>query len=187
MEYDPEQAWGDTIQQVGGPVADALKAFAENSQSSPLDWTDSPAFTTLSNQFLNSYDRGPFWTPSAQDLRNELQREQTAPAKLRKKLPNLAAEAEGFLIRMEDNAEAAETRVQLLAAQRPLLRTGLGRKKGESSIRGIAKPPFESDVANYLGVFASTYSDTLDTERKYMHGGRLMLLTAVVGSGPVDK
>jgi hyaluronoglucosaminidase len=187
MEYDPEQAWEDTIRQVGGPVADALKAFAENSRSSPLDWTESPVFTTLSNQFLNSYDRGPFWTSSADDLRNELQREQTAPAQLRKELPNLAAEVEGFLIRMEDNAEAAEAGVQLLAAQRPLLRARLKREKGEFSIRGIAKPPSESDVADYLGGFASAYSDTLDSKRKYMHGTRLILIRAIINENKIDE
>ena len=187
MEYDPEQAWEDTIRQVGGPIADALKAFAENSRSSPLDWTESPVFTTLSNQFLNSYDRGPFWISSAEDLRNELRREQTAPAQLRKELPNLAAEVEGFLIRMEDNAEAAEAGVRLLAAQRPLLRAKLKREKGEFSIRGIAKPPSESDVADYLGGFASAYSDTLDSKRKYMHGTRLILIRAVINENKIDE
>jgi hyaluronoglucosaminidase len=53
--YDPQQSWDRGLRHLGGDAYPALKVFAENNLSSPLDGTESPVLSPLIRSFQDAY------------------------------------------------------------------------------------------------------------------------------------
>lgn len=117
--YKAEESWQRSIRSFGGSAADALKVFAENHHSSPLQVKESLALSPLMDQLWTVYESGdPAGAATA--LMEEFVKVQGAPAQLRSRLNNAGfiAETAAYLNKLELYGEAGAEAVRMLLAQK---------------------------------------------------------------------
>ncbi|WP_171016668.1 beta-N-acetylglucosaminidase domain-containing protein [Pseudalkalibacillus caeni] len=117
--YDPKSSWDLSIERFGGNAADALRVFAENNYSSPINSTNGLTIKPLIEMFWKDFESDAF-EKSATELLAEFKRVQTAPDILREELANqnFLEETEPYLNKMELYGKAGELAVKLLEAQK---------------------------------------------------------------------
>jgi beta-N-acetylglucosaminidase-like protein len=139
--FDARASWLRAVRDLGGAQADALRAFAETSYSTHLDYgTEAPTFVAADGRLLADYAAGGRWPEARADLDAELRRVDGAEAALRR-VPSLApfvTEAAPFLSAARVAAGTGRVASALLAAERPAL--GVARAAG-GGFAGRATPP----------------------------------------------
>jgi hypothetical protein len=140
--YDADASWKQAIAQLGGSSARWLGVLAENTRSSPISQMESTVFESLAARFLHAY-KGPSWSSPAKDLATELAAEQETPARLAAAHWNaeFRSEAAPFLARLQLNAEAAQSALAVLEAERPHLSVQITTNSDGSTVKGSATPP----------------------------------------------
>ncbi|WP_404452120.1 beta-N-acetylglucosaminidase domain-containing protein [Virgibacillus necropolis] len=116
--YDPNESWERSIESFGGEAADALKTFAENNYSSPINGNESLSLKPLIKEFSNSYASGDT-EEIAQELIGEFGKLEDAPDKLRNTLDNqnFLDEVAPYLEKLELYGKAGKAAVNMLKAQ----------------------------------------------------------------------
>jgi len=140
--YNAGASWKRTIAQVGGRSARWLGILADNTRSSPISQTESTTFESLAEEFLVAY-KGPSWPGAAKDLAAELAAEQETPARLAAAHwnPEFMSEAAPFLAKLQLNAEAGQSSLAVLEAERPHLSVQMTSNSDGSTVKGSATPP----------------------------------------------
>jgi hypothetical protein len=154
--YNADASWKEAIAQVGGGSARWLEVLAENTRSSPISQTESTVFESLAATFLDAY-QGPSWSNSAKDLATELAAEEETPARLAAAHWNaeFRSEAAPFLARLRLNAEAGQSALAVLQAERPRLSLHITTNSDGSTAKGSATPPDLARLAVLQKRFAS--------------------------------
>ncbi|MGW3117092.1 beta-N-acetylglucosaminidase domain-containing protein [Streptomyces sp. NPDC001107] len=119
--YDPHAAFLASVRDLAGPsAADALRIFAENSYSSPLDATESPTLTKLIAAFRKAYDDDNGLDRAAAALTAYFTAMAATPTDLRTHLPNSAflKETSAWLDKLGRYGSAGRTAVALLLADK---------------------------------------------------------------------
>ncbi|WP_172840485.1 beta-N-acetylglucosaminidase domain-containing protein [Virgibacillus phasianinus] len=116
--YNPRESWERSIASFGGDAADALKTFAENSYSSPINNKESLTLTPLINDFWEAYEEDNA-EQAANQLIAEFEEMQQVPEKLQQKMENkkFLTEAEPYLKKLALYGEAGAAAVNYLMAQ----------------------------------------------------------------------
>jgi hypothetical protein len=139
--FDARASWLRAVRSLGGPEADALRAFAEANYSTHLDYgTEAPTFVAANGRLLADYAAGGRWPEARADLDAELRRVDGAETALRR-APSLApfvSEAAPFLSAARVAAGTGRVAAALLAAERPAL--SVARVAG-GAFAGVATPP----------------------------------------------
>jgi hyaluronoglucosaminidase len=140
--YNANASWKRAIAQVGGRSARWLGKLAENTRSSAISQTESTAFESLAEEFLVAY-KGPSWSSAARNLAAELASEQETPTQLAAAHWNaeFRSEAAPFLTRLQLNAEAGQSALAVLEAERPHLSVRMTANSKGSTLKGTATPP----------------------------------------------
>ncbi|WP_243646995.1 beta-N-acetylhexosaminidase family protein [Scopulibacillus darangshiensis] len=117
--YDPKDSWERSIQSFGGDAAEALKDFAENSYSSPINSKESLTLTPLIKAFLTAYKTDEA-DQAAQNLIAEFEHLQTVPGSLRNKMDNdqFLQEVDPYLNKLEIYSKAGVAAVKALMAKK---------------------------------------------------------------------
>jgi len=189
--YAPETAWRASISDLAGgdpALTDAVAALAENSRSSTLDRTESPAFTAGRDAFLAAFDGGPFWPAPGDALSAETAREQRAPAAVRAGLPDLAADAGAWLDRLGANATTSDQATAVLAAIRPSLAAATAAAApGFVHVSGRAAPPSPAAAGAAVAALGADQTRSF-ADWHAVHGDRLGqdLNTLYVNENRVD-
>jgi hypothetical protein len=179
VNYKPEESWRNAISEMANGDAileGALLVFCENSRSSTLNRTESPAFVAASEGLLTAIDAGPFWTDARDTMIMEWVRENAAPAKLRASLPDFLSEASGFIDRLEANVEVIGWGMMLLLAQKPALEAKIVNNSGFFTVEGKASAPSAQSVMTLLEQMQQAQSATMPMLQS-MHGDRGMFDT----------
>lgn len=117
--YDPQQSWDRGLQQLGGNAYPALKAFAENNLSSPLDGTESPVLSPLISSLQNAYAHGTDISGPAAQLRGAFGQLAAAPGQIQSGLQNqlFLTEAKPWLVKLGSYGNAGIAATDALTAQ----------------------------------------------------------------------
>lgn len=107
------------LSDLGGRAAPALRIFAENNYSSPLNSTESPTLTPLIKAFTKALDSGDGLTAAARKLRAYFTSMAAAPGELRAHLGNsgFLEETSAWLDKLGAYGTAGDTAVRLMVAQ----------------------------------------------------------------------
>jgi hypothetical protein len=170
LTYNADASWKRAIAQVGGSSARWLGILAQNTRSSPISQTESTPFESLAERFLVAYG-GPSWSSAANNLGAELAAEQETPARLAATHWNaeFLSEAAPFLARLQLNAEAGQSALALLAAERPHLSVQTTTNSKGTTVRGMATPPDLAAVAVLQQRFAALTAQ-VSTNPYNVHG-----------------
>jgi hyaluronoglucosaminidase len=139
--FSARASWLRAVRELGGEQAGALRAFAETSYSTHLDYlTEAPTFVALAGRMLSAYTLGGRWPAARTVLDAELDRVDRAEAGLRRAaaLAPFVAEAEPFLAQSRVAAGTGRVAAALLAAERPSLEVA---RAADGSFVGRAAPP----------------------------------------------
>src|SRR4051812_9034133 len=139
--FDARASWLRAVRELGGAQAGALRAFAETSYSTHLDYaTEAPTFVALGGRLLDAYGAGGRWPERRAELDAELTRVDGAEGALRRAaaLAPFVAEAGPFLAAARVAAGTGRAASALLAAERPALSAERATGGG---FRGRAAPP----------------------------------------------
>ncbi|WP_326760177.1 beta-N-acetylglucosaminidase domain-containing protein [Streptomyces phaeochromogenes] len=117
--YDPRASFLASVADLGGRAAPALRIFAENNYSSPLNSTESPTLTPLIKSFTKALDSGDGLTAAARKLRAYFTSMAAAPGELRAHLGNsgFLKETSAWLDKLGAYGTAGDTAVRLMVAQ----------------------------------------------------------------------
>ncbi|WP_405568232.1 beta-N-acetylglucosaminidase domain-containing protein [Streptomyces phaeochromogenes] len=117
--YDPRASFLASVADLGGRAAPALRIFAENNYSSPLNSTESPTLTPLIKAFTKALDSGDGLTVAARKLRAYFTSMAAAPGELRAHLGNsgFLEETSAWLDKLGAYGTAGDTAVRLMVAQ----------------------------------------------------------------------
>ncbi|MET7281199.1 beta-N-acetylglucosaminidase domain-containing protein [Kribbella sp. NPDC005582] len=117
--YDPQAAWTRMLTELGGPVADALRRYAEVNTGSALTSDPSARLSPLVRAFIDAYRAGRDLTAPAAALTAYLDRLAAAPAELRASLGNVSfvSDSEPWLARTERRSRAGIAAVRALQAK----------------------------------------------------------------------
>ncbi|MCX5605222.1 beta-N-acetylglucosaminidase domain-containing protein [Streptomyces phaeochromogenes] len=117
--YDPRASFLASVADLGGRAAPALRIFAENNYSSPLNSTESPTLTPLIKAFTKALDSGDGLTAAARKLRAYFTSMAAAPGELRAHLGNsgFLKETSAWLDKLGAYGTAGDTAVRLMVAQ----------------------------------------------------------------------
>ncbi|WP_171643055.1 beta-N-acetylglucosaminidase domain-containing protein [Paenibacillus phytorum] len=118
--YDPDKAWQLSIKRFGGAAVNALKIFAENHYSSPLNAKESLTLKPLIDTLWSAFTSGGTITDAANQLVAEFTKLQQAPAILRSTLSNanFIAETNNYLNKDELYGKAGVEAAQMLLSQK---------------------------------------------------------------------
>jgi hyaluronoglucosaminidase len=118
--YNPEESWKRSIQSFGGDGADALKTFAENTYSSPINKTESLTLTPLIDGFWKAYVSYKNLDQAASNLIGEFKKMQQVPATLQQKMKNdnFLQEIKPYNEKLRLYGEAGEAAVHYLTAEK---------------------------------------------------------------------
>ncbi|NOV03944.1 beta-N-acetylhexosaminidase [Paenibacillus sp. LMG 31457] len=172
--YDPDSSWLLSIKRLGGPAAEALKTFAENHYSSPLNAKESLTLSPLIDNLWTAFTGSGTITETVNQLISEFTKLQQTPAILRSTLghANFIAETAYYLNKDELYGKAGVEAAQMLLSQKrnnkqqaAAHRTALNTLKTQiSAIKQVkANQVFEDFFArairendNWLGVVPAT-------------------------------
>ncbi|MFI5731364.1 beta-N-acetylglucosaminidase domain-containing protein [Kribbella sp. NPDC051587] len=117
--YDPQAAWSRMLTELGGPVSDALRRYAEVNTGSALTSDPSARLSPLVRAFIEAYRAGRDLTASAAPLTVYLDRLAAAPAELRAGLGNASflSDSEPWLARTARRSRAGVAAVRALEAK----------------------------------------------------------------------
>ncbi|MDQ1027934.1 hyaluronoglucosaminidase [Streptomyces umbrinus] len=117
--YDPRASFLASVADLGGRAAPALRIFAENNYSSPLNSTESPTLTPLIKAFTKALDSGDGLAAAARKLRAYFTSMAAAPGQLRAHLGNsgFLEETSAWLDKLGACGTAGDTAVRLMVAQ----------------------------------------------------------------------
>jgi beta-N-acetylglucosaminidase-like protein/concanavalin A-like lectin/glucanase superfamily protein/hyaluronidase-like protein/glycosyl hydrolase family 20 len=117
--YNPQQSWDRALHQLGGGAYQALKVFAQNNMSSPLDGTESPVLSPLISSAENAFTRGQDIAGAAARLGGAFGQLAEAPGQLRSGLPDqlFLTEAGPWLDKLGDYGKAGLAATGALVAQ----------------------------------------------------------------------
>jgi len=142
--YRERSSWLRAVRELAGPGRrgrarrEPLRAFAEASYSTKLDFDDAPTFARRARAFLDRYTRGPGWVAARTQLVRELRLAQAASGALRgmphRAFPDQAAD---FLYATGLAAGTGHRGTDLLVAERP----GLSLRRTRRGFVGRATPP----------------------------------------------
>ncbi|MFD0616256.1 beta-N-acetylglucosaminidase domain-containing protein [Paenibacillus sp. GCM10027629] len=118
--YNPETAWQLSLKRFGGEVADALRIFAENNYSSPLNAKESLTIKPQIDNLWTVFIGGGSITNAANQLIAEFTKLQQAPATLRSGLnnPDFIDETKFYLDKYELYGQAGVEATQMLLSQK---------------------------------------------------------------------
>lgn len=118
--YNPEKSWERSIQSFGGDAADALKTFAENTYSSPINKTESLTLTPLIDEFWKAYVSNKNLDQAASNLTGEFKKLQQVPATLQQQMKNdnFLEEVKPYMEKLKLYGEAGEVAVHYLLAEK---------------------------------------------------------------------
>ncbi|WP_314584695.1 beta-N-acetylglucosaminidase domain-containing protein [Paenibacillus terrigena] len=118
--YNPETAWQLSLKRFGGEVADALRIFAENNYSSPLNAKESLTIKPQIDNLWTVFIGGGSITNAANQLIAEFTKLQQAPATLRSGLnnPDFIGETKFYLDKYELYGQAGVEATQMLLSQK---------------------------------------------------------------------
>ncbi|MBP1964896.1 beta-N-acetylglucosaminidase domain-containing protein [Paenibacillus aceris] len=118
--YNPDSDWQLSIKRLGGSASDALKTFAENHYSSPLNAKESLSLTPLINNFWTIFSSGGIVTDAVNQLTAGFTKLQQAPAILRSTLnnANFITETNYYLNKDELYGKAGIEAAQMLLSQK---------------------------------------------------------------------
>ncbi|WP_246366905.1 beta-N-acetylhexosaminidase family protein [Paraliobacillus salinarum] len=123
FNYDAKDAWNRSVESFGGDAAEAVKAFAENSYSSPINEEESLTLKPLIEEFWQIYHSSD--SDDLEDLdeiANKLLKEfkylQQVPSELNQKMENekFLSEIEPYVEKLKLLGEAGELAVKNLMA-----------------------------------------------------------------------
>lgn len=120
LAYDPESSWELSVKRFGGAAADALKVFAENNYSSPLNAKESLTIKPELDNFWSVFIGGGNITSIANQLVSEFTKLQQAPGILQSSLnnANFIEETRHYLNKYELYGQAGIEATQMLLAQK---------------------------------------------------------------------
>ena len=172
--YRERPSWLRAVRDLAGPGRrgrarrDPLRAFAEASYSTKLDFDDAPTFARASRAFLERYTRGPGWVAAQTKLIRELALAEGA-ARVLPGMPNgaFADQAAPFLDATRQAAGTGRRGTELLAAERPSVTVSRARR----GFAGRATPP---DPARADAVRAEYRDGVTATKanRRFVYGWR---------------
>ncbi|GGI45855.1 hypothetical protein GCM10008018_14210 [Paenibacillus marchantiophytorum] len=148
--YNPDSSWQLSLQRLGGPAADALKRFAENHYSSPLNAKESLTLNPLINSLWGVFTSGASITDTANQLVAEFTKLQQAPAILRSTLgnANFIAETDLYLKKDELYGKAGAEAAQMLISQKR-------NNKQQAASHRIALTNFKAQINSITQVKAN--------------------------------
>nr|WP_254901191.1 beta-N-acetylglucosaminidase domain-containing protein [Tuberibacillus sp. Marseille-P3662] len=116
--YDPQASWERSLQSFGGDAAEALKAFAENAYSSPINDKESLTLTPLIENFNQALETKEA-DQAAEKLIAEFKYLQTVPERLRNKMENkpFLEEIDPYLKKLDLYSQAGVVAVKSLMAE----------------------------------------------------------------------
>lgn len=183
-DYDPNESWKRSIESFGGDVSEALKTFAENNYSSPINSIESLTLKPLIQQFWDNYD-GVNTNGASQKLIEEFAQLEKAPDKLQKNLENqnFLDEVAPYLEKSELYGKAGKAAVKMLMAQkedngesawtqRQILQKALkdANDISQKVAEGVIKPFLTNAIQRnneWFGIKASRGTSTLGTYQDY--------------------
>jgi hyaluronoglucosaminidase len=172
--YRERSSWLRAVRELAGPGRrgrarrEPLRAFAEASYSTKLDFDDAPTFARRSRVFLERYTRGPGWVAAHTKLLRELRLAEQASVAL-PGMPNraFADQADPFLSATRQAASTGRRGTGLLAAERPTVTVRRTRR----GFAGRATPP-DPDRADALrGPYRDGVTAT-KASRRFVYGWR---------------
>lgn len=172
--YNPENSWQLSVKRLGGSAAEALKTFAENHYSSPLNAKESLTLHPLIDHLWTAFTGSGNITETANQLVSEFTKLQQTPGILRSTLgnANFISETNLYLNKDELYGKAGVETAQMLLSQKrnnkqqaAAHRTALDTLRTQISAITLAKANqvFEDfftrairENDNWLGVVPST-------------------------------
>lgn len=120
LAYNPDTSWQRSIKRFGGDAVDALRTFAENNYSSPLNAKESLTIQPLIDNLWTAFIGGGSVTSGANQLIAEFTKLEKAPSILRSQLnnANFIKETEHYLNKYELYGKAGVEAAQMLLAQK---------------------------------------------------------------------
>lgn len=118
--FNPETSWALSIKRFGGDAANALKTFAENNYSSPLNAKEALTLSPLIDNLWSTFIGGGSLTNVANQLTSEFTKLEQAPSILRSSLnnANFIKETEHYLKKYELYGKAGVEATQMLLSQK---------------------------------------------------------------------
>ena len=172
--YRERASWLRAVRELAGrgragqARREPLRAFAEASYSTKLDFDDAPTFARRSRAFLDRYTRGPGWVAAHRGLVRELALAETAGDALRG-MPNaaFAEQAAPFLAATRQAAGTGRSGAELLSAERPALTVRRTRR----GFTGRAAPPDPERVDPIRSAYRDGVTAT-KASRRFVYGWR---------------
>ena len=172
--YRERSSWLRAVRELAGPGRrgrarrEPLRAFAEASYSTKLDFDDAPTFARRSRAFLDRYVRGPGWVAARTQLVRELVLAQEASGALRG-MPNgaFADQAAPFLYATGLAAGTGHRGTDLLVAERP----ALSLRRTRRGFTGRATPPDPARADALRETYRAGVSAT-KAQRRFVYGWR---------------
>ena len=172
--YRERSSWLRAVRELAGPGRrgrarrESLRAFAETSYSTKLDFDDAPTFARRSRAFLERYTRGPGWGAGHTQLLRELRLARTADQALQG-MPNqaFADQAAPFLAATRQAAGAGRLGTLLLAAERP----AIVLRRTRRGFTGRATPPDPVGAGALRDLYRDEAMET-KTSRPFVYGWR---------------
>ncbi|WP_020575308.1 beta-N-acetylglucosaminidase domain-containing protein [Actinopolymorpha alba] len=117
--YDPDASWDAALREIGGRGYDALRTFAENSQSWYLHRDESPGLTAALATFWQAYESGRPTSAAAAALRARLDELEQLPTALRTGVADesLLEDIGKHVDKLAVLAKAANSATRMLVAQ----------------------------------------------------------------------
>ena len=117
--YNPQQSWDLALRELGGRADQALKVFAQNNMSSPLDAAESPVLAPLISSAENAFTGGQDIAAAAERLDGAFGQLARAPGRLRSGLSDqlFLTEAGPWLDKLGDYGNAGQAATDALVAQ----------------------------------------------------------------------
>jgi beta-N-acetylglucosaminidase/Concanavalin A-like lectin/glucanases superfamily/Hyaluronidase post-catalytic domain-like/Glycosyl hydrolase family 20, domain 2 len=117
--YNAQQSWDRALRELGGRAYAALKVFAQNNMSSPLDAAESPVLSPLITSAENAFTQGQDISGAAARLERAFGQLARAPGQLRSGLRDqlFLTEAGSWLDKLGDYGQAGLAATDALVAQ----------------------------------------------------------------------
>jgi hypothetical protein len=172
--YRERSSWLRAVRELAGggragrARREPLRAFAEASYSTKLDFDDAPTFARRSRAFLERYTRGPGWVAVHTQLLRELRLAESADRALRG-MPNraFADQAAPFLGATRQAAGTGRLGTELLAAERPAITLRRTRR----GFTGRATPPDPARADELRGRYRDGVTEA-KASRRFVYGWR---------------
>ncbi|HEX7065229.1 MAG TPA: discoidin domain-containing protein, partial [Bacillales bacterium] len=182
--YEPMESWKRSLQAFAGDSYQALKTFAENSFSSPLQEKESLTLTPLIEEFWKAYEAGNAET-AGNKLIAEFTNVRNAPDQLRESLDkqNFLEEVSPYLDKLELYGKAGVAAVKMLMAesggdgeaawqQRQILEQALeaSQEIPKRIAVGVIKPFLQKAVSennDWLGIVGQHAGTSMGTYESY--------------------